>query len=112
MIPIPTTITTLINYGLLALVLWAINRASLRNPSPLYLQVEGRSVSGICMGIARTLEVPVGLVRAAFVAAALVGAHAFIAYLVLELTIHWDPMQRPQIWSNRLWGRLRGAGTR
>ena len=107
-----TELSTLINYGLLVLIVWAIDRARLSRAQPLYLQVHGRSLSGVCCGIARALDVRVGLIRAAFVAAVLLGAHAFIAYLVLGLVIRWDPEQRPHLWSNRLWRRLSSAGAR
>lgn len=107
-----TTITTLVNYCLLALVVWAIDRGSRSRAQPLYLQVRGRSVSGVCIGIARALDVHVGLIRAAFVAAVLLGTHAFLAHLVLGLVLRWDPEQLPHLWSNRLWRRLRGAGAR
>lgn len=105
-------VTSVINYGLLALVVWAMHRASSNHSHPLYLQVHGRALSGVCIGIARTLGVGVGLVRAAFVLALLLGAHAIIAYLVLGLVIRWDPEQRSQLWSNRVWRRLRGATAR
>ena len=105
-------LTTLINYGLLALVVWAIDRARVSRAQPLYLQVQGRALSGICIAIARRVDVGVGLVRLAFVAATLIGAHALVAYVVLGFVIRWDPAQRSQLWSNRLWRRLHAAAAR
>jgi phage shock protein PspC (stress-responsive transcriptional regulator) len=62
---------------------------------------------GTCAGIARTLELPVWLVRSGFLIALLVGAHAILAYLCLELVMRWDPAQRHLLWSNRLWASLK-----
>ena len=109
---IPSLLTTCLNLGLLALVLWAVDRARVDRSPPLYLQVEGRVISGACQGIARALGIRVSMVRAGFVAAALLGAHAIVAYLALELVVRWDPAQRHLLWSNRLWSRLRGAVAR
>ena len=106
---IPSLVTTSLNLGLLALVLWAIGRA---RRAPVYLQIQGRVISGACLGIARASGVRVSLVRAGFVTAALLGAHAIIAYLALELVLRWDPAQRYLLWSNRLWARLRGVSAR
>lgn len=90
----------------------AIDRARVSRAQPLYLQVQGRALSGICIAIARRVDVGVGLVRLAFVAATLIGAHALVAYVVLGFVIRWDPAQRSQLWSNRLWRRLHAAAAR
>jgi phage shock protein PspC (stress-responsive transcriptional regulator) len=95
------------NAALLILVVWAIDTVQRVRDEPLYMQVQGRVVSGICAGIARTLGLPVGLVRFAFLAALYVGAHAIVAYLCLELVMRFDPAQRHLLWSSRLWARLK-----
>jgi phage shock protein PspC (stress-responsive transcriptional regulator) len=102
-----TNLMAFANVALLVLVVWAIDAVHRARAEPLYLEVEGRCVSGICAGIARTLGMHVGLVRLLFVGALYVGAHAILAYLCLELVMRWDPAQRHLLWSNRLWARLK-----
>jgi phage shock protein PspC (stress-responsive transcriptional regulator) len=97
----------LANVSLLVLVMWAIDAIHRGRAEPLYMQVPGRWISGTCAGIARTLELPVWLVRSGFLIALLVGAHAILAYLCLELVMRWDPAQRHLLWSNRLWASLK-----
>jgi phage shock protein PspC (stress-responsive transcriptional regulator) len=101
--------TSFANLGLLVVVIWALDRARLDRPSPMFRPVSDRWLSGVCVAIARRLEIDVAFVRVGFLAALWVGAHAIIAYLVLELVIRWDPAEREQLWSHRAWTRLRGA---
>jgi phage shock protein PspC (stress-responsive transcriptional regulator) len=105
-------VTTSINLGLIALVIWAIHRSDPRHEAPLYMQVRGRWLSGICAGIARALGLDVWIVRAGFGVGFMFDAHVIIAYLMLEVALRWDPEQRSLLRSNRLWARLRAAVAR
>ncbi len=100
---------TFVNYGLLVLVMWALDRARLDRAQPLYRPVVGRTLSGVCAGIARYLEIPTWFVRIGFLAALWLGAHAILAYLALEVIVRWAPEERELLWSTRAWHRLRGA---
>jgi phage shock protein PspC (stress-responsive transcriptional regulator) len=94
-----------INVALLFLTLWAIHRG-------LYRRVIGRSLSGTCRAIACELELPVWLVRGGFLAALAAGAHAILAYLVLDVALAWHPEQRSLLLSSRLWNKMRGLVAR
>ena len=101
-----------INVGLLLVVLWALLRGHPSHAHPLYRAVEGRWLSGVCIGIARQCAIPVEIVRLGFVAALWLGAHAILAYIALEIVIRWDPVQRHMLWSSRVWRRLRAVAAR
>lgn len=57
---------------------------------PLRQAREGAILSGVCRGLANTLEVDVTIVRLAFVALAFVNAAAIVAYLAMMFIVPFE----------------------
>ncbi|MBM4269967.1 MAG: PspC domain-containing protein [Deltaproteobacteria bacterium] len=52
---------------------------------------DGKMIAGVCMGLAREFDVPVTIIRLAFVLGALIGTGiGFILYLILWVVMPWD----------------------
>ena len=63
---------------------------------PLERAREGRKIAGICMGLARHLDVDVTLIRVLTIVGALFTGIGFIAYLIAWIVIPEEPMIVPQ----------------
>lgn len=63
---------------------------------PLERAREGRKIAGICMGLARHLDVDVTLIRLLTLVAALFTGIGFIAYLIAWIIIPEEPIIVPQ----------------
>jgi phage shock protein C len=63
---------------------------------PLERAREGRKIAGICMGLARHLDVDVTLIRLLTIVGALFTGIGFIAYLIAWIVIPEEPMMVPQ----------------
>jgi len=63
---------------------------------PLERAREGRKIAGICMGLARHLDVDVTLIRLLTLVCALFTGIGFIAYLIAWIVIPEEPMIVPQ----------------
>jgi len=63
---------------------------------PLERAREGRKIGGVCMGLARHLDVDVTLIRLLTLVGALFTGIGFIAYLIAWIVIPEEPMMVPQ----------------
>lgn len=63
---------------------------------PLERAREGRKIAGICMGLARHLDVDVTLIRLFTLICAVFTGIGFIAYLIAWIVIPEEPMMAPQ----------------
>ena len=63
---------------------------------PLERAREGRKIGGVCMGLARHLDVDVTLIRLLTLVGALFTGIGFIAYLIAWIVIPEEPIMVPQ----------------
>ena len=63
---------------------------------PLERAREGRKIAGICMGLARHLDVDVTLIRLLTLVAAIFTGIGFIAYVIAWIVIPEEPIIVPQ----------------
>jgi len=73
-------------------------RTSQPGTEPLHRGLEGRTLGGVCVALARQFGVDVGLVRVAFVLAlALSGGTALLVYLLLWAFLPGSAAARPPV---------------
>lgn len=65
------------------------------DPPPVrewYRAREGKSIAGVCAGLARTFGLPLALVRALFLASIFLGGWGLILYVVLWIAMPKEPL--------------------
>jgi phage shock protein PspC (stress-responsive transcriptional regulator) len=94
-------------------LIWRNARAATQPPRRLYKRMTGRSLSGVCSGIAYSLHVPAWTIQLAFLMfACLLSARLTIGlYLVFDLALQIDPEDREKLLRFRIarWWRRRFA---
>lgn len=59
--------------------------------SPCYRPTDGRTLWGVCAGIAKKFGVDVTIVRLVFIGLALFGGHGLLLYIILRLLMPEEP---------------------